>query len=150
MILKHNTSAINADSIIKNRKILARVQRGREWTYLGGPFFFVGGQTGTEVPSGGSFHDANLYFECKLEEFKKTRSHINGMIIRQSFEELRGKVLVYENDADNSKVEQAVIMPVQEACLRLIKYEEINSNKIIKEINFENKNIYIDVDMMRY
>jgi hypothetical protein len=127
------------------RKVLAIVERGRKWGHLSGPFFYVEGQTGNEVPSGGRAHDANLYFECVMPPLAKPRAYFNDNIINGNSDKLKGNILIYQNDANPSLEEQSVIIPIEKDCLRLIGYNGLGCLLSYKAQKLVRSNATFDV-----
>ena len=119
MILIHNTKPETAEKIITTGKLLANVEAHRKYNHLGGPFFYIKGQNGTEVPSGGKNHPVSLSFSCELPTIKKPRAEINRLINSGDLATLRGHAVIYLNDVSPDLIEQAIIVPDELACLTL-------------------------------
>ncbi|MBO9579654.1 MAG: hypothetical protein J7498_02035 [Sphingobium sp.] len=122
-ILIHNTRRENAERILEQRRINANVEMGRCYGVNSGPFFFLAGQEGSEVPSGGERHEIDLFFECTLPSTEPlSRAEINRALATGHYENLRGHV-VLGTGIRPGVVEQAIIIPDERACLTLIRVE---------------------------
>ena len=119
-LLIHNTSRENAQLILKHRRINANIEAYRAYNHRSGPFFYVEGQDGTEVPSGGERNEIDLYFECTLPEVDLGRAEVVRAIESGNYDHLRGKVVIGRNDISKT-VEQAIIIPDARECLSLLR-----------------------------
>jgi hypothetical protein len=132
-VLIHNTTLAKALLIVIQRRVLSRVVDGK-YNYLSGPFFYVAGQNGTEVITGGKDAKVWLSFECALPSYIENRSRINQIENTGSIEidipgkstkrlitlsALRGNIVQYKNDVSGA-IEQATIIPKQTKCLKLV------------------------------
>ena len=84
------------------------------------PFFFVDGQDGEEVPSGGHPHAVNMYFECSLDVVRGLRGDMNRQLDADGRDGLRGNLLLQHHDYRQELLQQAVIVPDEPGCLRLV------------------------------
>lgn len=133
-ILIHNTRRENARRILRDRRLIANVEFNRPYDHLGGPFFFLDDQDGSEVPSGGERHEIDLVFYCSLPcAEKRPRAEINGILGAGRSEDLKGKIVVGANDLSGA-IEQAIIVPDQYGCLVLKRVVPALKRPLLKRL----------------
>ena len=145
MLLRHNTTPEGAASILAERCVRAIVDRSVGWLFVNGPFFFVDGHDGGEVPNGGRPHAIDMYFECSLEAVHGLRGDMNQRLNGDGRDSLRGKLLLQHHDYRQELLQQAVIVPDEPGCLRLVRLRGAGSALKLRAWSHKRRRTTFDV-----
>lgn len=138
IVLIHNTDRNSARSILKQQKINSKKEESGVYGVNSGPFFYVEGHEGRELPSGGELRECNLFFECILPIIILSRPKITRALANFRYENLRGHIVIGMG-LQWGVIEQAIIVPNERRCLTLIRVETTSKSRIWNRISWKSK-----------